>query len=1116
MTRYIGPEIGGISYISEKNYAIIQSTSKLSIIEIRNMTNPVIVNELTSDTIGFSYQIASGGGFALLPSFQNFSLYSGKTFFYTKISSNNILGEKSFNIQLLGVDPITLDKSLETYSILNIKLDHTDQSLPYWITKDISGQSLTVKPQSLDNILLLRSFWLTFSTQISVAELNLVSHNKSASDVFNALLSLNFIDSNFIPTASYNPDITTLPLDTSFNISNIKILLDSHYYTKIVNFNINDFLDLDMAPQISVNSIQTQMNQLSSISIDKSLSFELDDFTFIDPEGDPIKYSAENVPSWLTFFSDSKRFLGTPTKNDIGSYFITITASDGYKNSSDYLQITVQKQKPLSISIPNAQLILGNTLFINIPLSTFIDLDGNSLSYNASIILANGSIADLPPWLNFDANQLRFYGSPQKSDISYDYDLLQYYQVFVIQVTAIDIADQIAQSIFNLTVINQSPIVNPIKTLVAQFNQSYNSYIKINEYINFEFSSDTFIDKEGDSLTYIVKNLPLWLNFNYRTIYGSPTKDDLRTYDIEIVASDGFSTVSDFLQIKVENFPPIASYIDNQSLILGNSFSFKLNDGVFIDPENELLTYNASLILNDSIIMPLPLWLVFDPINRLFTGNPTSKDINYNSTTSEYFQEFQILVTAKDIADATSFTNFTLDVKNSPPKVNLNKTLQSQFGGLHPQINSLTEFQIDSSTFVDDNNIKLSFDARLALGNYKGRRLSSNSSSTFTDATSLLPDWIKFDPILNKFTILPPESVVNKNFKIVVIVNNGLQSQSDSFSFTVDVSLDYVFTYILKILTPIIGAIGLIAYRVTLYNVLFKRYFIYSQYEKINIHENYMKKVYLIQEDLELAERMWLEIKHKNPDKNKKWAEYIYNEEFLIENLSMCKPKISTYIDPGDLEKDGILYGIVHGFMTYEAMKEFPRTNKIFKNIKKRLQAKYGHCWYLVLATINYEDCKEKRMLPIIQIKRSVLEEMIKKTRSLMEKGKCCHIFKKNIKSNRVFDEKTIELENSLLESLIKTHIFGIPPNALRWYEFLTSTNGESLLAIEEKVSEIQIIKEREFDGVITKLILRFLPLKKNDYNIYYWLNYTIKNKSFNILWNSIKKRCWKICYTCV
>lgn len=51
--------------------------------------------------------------------------------------------------------------------------------------------------------------------------------------------------------------------------------------------------------------------------------------TFSDPDGDPLSFSAENLPPWASIDTSSGRITGTPAASDLGAYEdITITVAD--------------------------------------------------------------------------------------------------------------------------------------------------------------------------------------------------------------------------------------------------------------------------------------------------------------------------------------------------------------------------------------------------------------------------------------------------------------------------------------------------------------------------------------------------------------------------------------------------------------------------------------------------------------------------------------------------------------------------------------------------------------------------------------------------------------------
>ena len=72
------------------------------------------------------------------------------------------------------------------------------------------------------------------------------------------------------------------------------------------------------------------------VSENSLLSFAI---SATDPDGDPITYSAQNLPTGATFIGDT--FTWTPTSGQAGRYDVTFIASDGQEQDSETVIITV-------------------------------------------------------------------------------------------------------------------------------------------------------------------------------------------------------------------------------------------------------------------------------------------------------------------------------------------------------------------------------------------------------------------------------------------------------------------------------------------------------------------------------------------------------------------------------------------------------------------------------------------------------------------------------------------------------------------------------------------------------------------------------------------------------
>jgi len=403
----------------------------------------------------------------------------------------------------------------------------------------------------------------------------------------------------------------------------------------------------------------------------------------------------------------------------------------------------------------------------------------------------------IPNWLNLDGSRVRLYGTPSIVDIAIDKVNKRFYQQFAINMSAIDVADQIGWFIFHVTCQNYFPQFNENLPLTSQFKSKYGSYIKINEQVDFEFSKNTFTDQE-DQIIYTVQNLPHWLTFTGTNFFGTTIKTDIGDYPITVIASDGFANVSDTLLISVQNHAPKATPVNNVVLIYGHSLQLSLGNP-FSDPDDDPLTFKGYEISEDdstsnSTLNPLPYWIECDALNLRMAGTPGPDDIPFNMTLKGYFKNYSICVMAIDAGDLTATVNFSLIVANLPPIINPNKTLAMQFKNIQVQVLVASEKQFDDDTFIDLFNDTITYEAFMESEESPPGYVSmpkrfleensiENSSSTTADNApdnNALPEWIQFDGANRRFSINPTSDKLNFKYVIKVVANNSRLSNSDT------------------------------------------------------------------------------------------------------------------------------------------------------------------------------------------------------------------------------------------------------------------------------------------------------------------------------------------------
>ncbi len=117
-----------------------------------------------------------------------------------------------------------------------------------------------------------------------------------------------------------------------------------------------------------------------------------------------------SLPSWLQFISNSLSFTGLPNSSDVGSYDITLIATDSQGiqyNVSFVLNVNPNYPPQVYLPISNQVAQVGESFVFFASQKTFVDPNDDNLTY---------TVNPLPSWLSFDPQQLKFWGTPGRSD----------------------------------------------------------------------------------------------------------------------------------------------------------------------------------------------------------------------------------------------------------------------------------------------------------------------------------------------------------------------------------------------------------------------------------------------------------------------------------------------------------------------------------------------------------------------------------------------------------------------------------------------------------------------------------------------------------------------------
>lgn len=210
------------------------------------------------------------------------------------------------------------------------------------------------------------------------------------------------------------------------------IASDPYNATTTLNFGISVTPTSNNAPPLVAIQMLDQ-----TVVLNQPFQLQLPDNMFVDPDGDPLTYSATleggaALPTWLVFNNLTRTFSGVPPLASL--LRLTVHANDGRGGFAlNTFALTIKDNTyypPIVLNtLPNQVATVGEAYQFGIPSGTFSDPNDNPLTYTA----AQAGNQSLPRWLRFDPNTLAFRGKPGREDTGTFSD-----KAYRLQVTASD------------------------------------------------------------------------------------------------------------------------------------------------------------------------------------------------------------------------------------------------------------------------------------------------------------------------------------------------------------------------------------------------------------------------------------------------------------------------------------------------------------------------------------------------------------------------------------------------------------------------------------------------------------------------------------------------------
>jgi hypothetical protein len=351
-----------------------------------------------------------------------------------------------------------------------------------------------------------------------------------------------------------------------------------------------------------------------------------------DPDGDPITFSAANVPSWATFDKATGKISGTPAESNVGmTGMISIEVSDsraitqlpGFRINVSSAATVPPPSTNTAPTIKGAPATTAAVARVYSFVPVADDAEDDDLTF---------SIQNKPSWATFTPATGQLTGTPITANVGTNSNII---------ITVSDGTLSAALPAFNITVAasapaNRAPTITgtPATTVVADAAYSFRP---------------VGTDPDGNTLVYSIQNKPSWATFSTTTgrLTGTPRTADVGTSArITIAVSDNIAPAVSLPSFTIQvtapvNRLPTISGTPQTSITVGTTYAFQPNAS---DADGNSLTFT---------IANRPAWATFNATTGRLSGTPTATDVGA-------FAGITISVT--DGTASTALPAFTIDV----------------------------------------------------------------------------------------------------------------------------------------------------------------------------------------------------------------------------------------------------------------------------------------------------------------------------------------------------------------------------------------------------------------------------------------------------------------------
>ena len=400
--------------------------------------------------------------------------------------------------------------------------------------------------------------------------------------------------------------------------------------------------------------------------------------TFSDPDtGDTLSYAATkadgmDLPTWLTFFPNSRTFSGTPAASDVGVVSVKVTASDGKGGSvSDVFDITVEVDTtpPTLTSADVASNGTQITLVFSEPMQSVsaapsdftVTADGIAVTVSAVNASPNPVhndrvfLAVSPVFIRQGQDVVVTYIDPTTGD---DTSAIQDAagNDAATFTTGMSGVAAVTNNSENAAVAPDTPTgLTATASGTTTINLSWTAPVDNGGSVITGYKIEISTDSGATWTDQVANTASTTTTYEHTGLAASTT----RHYRVSAINSIGTSTSSDDANATTgapaNAAPTVANEIPDQTATAGTDFSYQFPTNTFNDTDTgDTLSYTATK--GDDT--DLPMWLGFDAHSRTFKGTPMASDVETvavkvtadDSNGGTISDEFNIVVSADPVA----------------------------------------------------------------------------------------------------------------------------------------------------------------------------------------------------------------------------------------------------------------------------------------------------------------------------------------------------------------------------------------------------------------------------------------------------------------------------------